>query len=1106
MDHLSIDSEGVLTLAPNTPSGTYPITYTICEVDPATGVAVVPANCDTVTDTITVGSPIDAVVDTFPTQVPGTTTPTTVGNVTTNDTLNGVPVTSTNTDVTPVTNGPLSIDSEGVLTLAPNTPSGTYPITYTICEVDPATGVAVVPANCDTVTDTITVGSPIDAVVDTFPTQVPGTTTPTTVGNVTTNDTLNGVPVTSTNTDVTPVTNGPLSIDSEGVLTLAPNTPSGTYPITYTICEVDPATGVAVVPANCDTVTDTITVGSPIDAVVDTFPTQVPGTTTPTTVGNVTTNDTLNGVPVTSTNTDVTPVTNGPLSIDSEGVLTLAPNTPSGTYPITYTICEVDPATGVAVVPANCDTVTDTITVGSPIDAVVDTFPTQVPGTTTPTTVGNVTTNDTLNGVPVTSTNTDVTPVTNGPLSIDSEGVLTLAPNTPSGTYPITYTICEVDPATGVAVVPANCDTVTDTITVGSPIDAVVDTFPTQVPGTTTPTTVGNVTTNDTLNGVPVTSTNTDVTPVTNGPLSIDSEGILTLAPNTPSGTYPITYTICEVNPTTGVAVVPANCDTVTDTVTVLNPIDAVVDVYPTQTSGATPTTVGNVTVNDTLNGVIVTADNTDVTPVTNGPLTIDANGVLTLAPNTPSGTYPITYTICEINPTTGLAVAPPNCDTVTDTVTVLNPIDAVVDVYPTQTSGATPTTVGNVTVNDTLNGVIVTADNTDVTPVTNGPLTIDANGVLTLAPNTPSGTYPITYTICEVNPTTGVAVVPANCDTVTDTVTVLNPIDAVVDVFPTQTPSTTAPTTVGDVTTNDTLNGVLVTTTNTDVTPVTNGPLTIDANGILTLAPNTPSGTYPITYTICEVNPTTGVAVVPANCDTVTDTVTVLNPIDAVVDIFPTQTPSTTAPTTVGDVTTNDTLNGVLVTTTNTDVTPVTNGPLTIDANGILTLAPNTPSGTYPITYTICEVNPTTGVAVVPANCDTVTDTVTVLNPIDAVVDVYPTQTSGATPTTVGNVTVNDTLNGVIVTADNTDVTPVTNGPLTIDANGVLTLAPNTPSGTYPITYTICEINPTTGLAVAPPNCDTVTDTVTVLNPIDAVVDVFPTQTPSTTAPNNNW
>ncbi|MEC4051061.1 GEVED domain-containing protein, partial [Flavobacterium sp. SUN046] len=1040
---LNLNPDGTISIDSNTPSGTYLVTYTICEI-------AVPSNCDTATATVVVLNPIDAVVDTFPTQAPSTTVATTVGEVTVNDTLNGISVTTTNTDVTPVTNGPLSIDANGILTLAPNTTSGTYTITYQLCEVGAN------PSNCDTATATVVVLNPIDAIDDTtYPTQTPSTTAPTTVGDVTANDTLNGVPVTTANTDVTPVTNGPLSIDANGILTLAPNTTSGTYTITYQLCE----TGAN--PSNCDTATATVVVLSPIDAVVDTFPTQTPSTSTATTVGDVTANDTLNGVPVTTANTDVTPVTNGPLSIDANGILTLAPNATSGTYTITYQICEAGAN------PSNCDTATATVVVLNPIDAVVDTFPTQTPSTSTATTVGDVTANDTLNGIPVTTTNTDVTPVTNGPLSIDANGILTLAPNTTSGTYTITYQLCEA------GVNPSNCDTATATVVVLNPIDAVVDTFPTQVPSTTVVTTVGDVTVNDTLNGVPVTTANTDVTPITTGPLIIDANGILTLAPNATSGTYTITYQICEVGAN------PSNCDTATATVVVLNPIDAIDDnTYPTQVPSTTvATTVGDVTINDTLNGVAVTSTNTDVTPITTGPLSIDANGILTLAPNATSGTYTITYQICEAG------ANPSNCDTATATVVVLNPIDAIDDnTYPTQVPSTTSsTTVGDVTANDTLNGIPVTIINTDVTPVTNGPLSIDANGILTLAPNATSGTYTITYQICEAGAN------PSNCDTATATVVVLNPIDAIDDnTYPTQVPSTTVATTVGDVTANDTLNGVPVTTANTDVTPITNGPLSIDANGILTLAPNTTSGTYTITYQICEAGAN------PSNCVTATATVVVLNPIDAIDDnTYPTQVPSTTVATTVGDVTINDTLNGVAVTTANTDVTPITNGPLSIDGNGILTLAPNTTSGTYTITYQICEAGAN------PSNCDTATATVVVASPIDAIDDTYPTQVPSTTvATTVGDVTVNDTLNGVPVTTANTDVTPVTNGPLSIDANGILTLAPNTTSGTYTITYQICEVG------ANPSNCDTATATVVVLNPIDAVVDTFPTQTPSTSTP----
>jgi hypothetical protein len=185
------------------------------------------------------------------------------------------------------------------------------------------------------------------------------------------------------------------------------------------------------------------------------------------------------------------------------------------------------------------------------------------------------------------------------------------------------------------------------------------------------------------LNGVPVTASNTDVTPVTSGPLSIDATGVLTLAPNTPSGSYPITYVICEVNPVTGVAVSPANCDTVTDTVVVLSIIDAVTETTPAINGHIGGNTM-SLTINDTLNGqpvTIGTAGNVTITAVSvpTGLTLNTTTGIVTVAPNTPAGTYQIVYSICEVNPATGVAVSPANCDTVTSYVVVF-----VTDFTPT--------------------------------------------------------------------------------------------------------------------------------------------------------------------------------------------------------------------------------------------------------------------------------------------------------------------------------------------------------------------------------------------------------------------------------------
>jgi alpha-tubulin suppressor-like RCC1 family protein len=100
------------------------------------------------------------------------------------------------------------------------------------------------------------------------------------------------------------------------------------------------------------------------------------------------------------------------------------------------------------------------------IDAVMDTF--LVSNTTSY--IGNVLTNDTLNGIPVTLSNTIVTPTLSTELNIDAAGNITLASGTPPGTYIINYFICEIDPITTLPIIPSNCDVATVTVTVTLPI------------------------------------------------------------------------------------------------------------------------------------------------------------------------------------------------------------------------------------------------------------------------------------------------------------------------------------------------------------------------------------------------------------------------------------------------------------------------------------------------------------------------------------------------------------------------------------------------------------------------------------------------------------
>ncbi|KFC60589.1 hypothetical protein FEM08_06310 [Flavobacterium gilvum] len=971
----------------------------------------------------------------------GGTTP----NILVNDTLNGAPVVLSDVNLTGVTvpTG-LTVNTDGTITVDPNTPAGSYEVVYSICE-------KLNPTNCDTATVKIAVDQAVIDAVDDDYSATPingkdGGTTP----NILVNDTLNGVPVVLSDVNLTGVTvpTG-LTVNPDGTITVDPNTPAGTYEVVYSICE-------KLNPTNCDTATVKIAVDQAVIDAVDDDYSATPingkdGGTTP----NVLVNDTLNGVPVVPSDVNLTGVTvpTG-LTLNPDGTITVDPNTPAGTYEVVYSICE-------KLNPTNCDTATVKIAVGQAVIDAVDDDYSATPisgkdGGTTP----NILVNDTLNGVPVVPSDLNLTGVTvpTG-LTLNPDGTITVDPNTPAGSYEVVYSICE-------KLNPTNCDTATVKIAVGQAVIDAVDDDYSATPingkdGGTTP----NVLVNDTLNGVPVVPSDVNLTGVTvpTG-LTLNTDGTITVDPNTPAGTYEVVYSICEkLNPT--------NCDTATVKIAVGQAvIDAVDDDYSaTPINGKDGGTTPNVLVNDTLNGVPVVPSDVNLTGVTvPAGLTLNTDGTITVAPNTPAGSYEVTYSICEkLNPT--------NCDTATVKIAVGQAvIDAVDDDYSaTLINGKEGGTTPNVLVNDTLNGVPVVLSDVNLTGVTvpTG-LTVNTDGTITVAPNTPAGTYEVVYSICEkLNPT--------NCDTATVKIAVGQAvIDAVDDDYSATPINGKSGGTTPNVLVNDTLNGVPVVPSDVNLTGVTVPTgLTLNPDGTITVAPNTPAGSYEVVYSICEkLNPT--------NCDTATVKIAVgYAVIDAVDDDYRAVPISGKEGGTKSKVLVNDTLNGVPVVLSDVNLTGVTvPAGLTLNPDGTITVAPNTPAGTYEVVYTICEkLNPT--------NCDTAIATVivapAVINAVDDDYSATPIsrEDGGTTP----NILANDTLNGVPVELSDVNLTGVTvpEG-LTLNPDGTITVAPNTPSGTYEVVYSICEkLNPT--------NCNSATVTVVVND-----VEVFNALTPN--------
>jgi hypothetical protein len=120
---------------------------------------------------------------------------------------------------------------------------------------------------------------------------------------------------------------------------------------------------------------------------------------------------------------------------------------------------------------------------------------------------------------------------------------------------------------------------------------------------------------------------------------------------------------------------------------------------------------------------------------------------------------------------------------------------------------------------------------------------------------------------------------------------------------------------------------------TNTDVTPVTAGPLSIDSNGVITLQ-ETLQLEHIQSHTVCEE---------VKNCASALYRRKLLR--NTVVNDGPT-TVTVTISKVVLDVTTNDNLNGVK-TSANTDVTPAVTGPLSKMLN-VFTLAQTHQVDTY--------------------------------------------------------------------------------------------------------------------------------------------------------------
>ena len=842
-------------------------------------------------------------------------------------------------------------------------------------------------------------------------------------------------------TVVTPATGATGSatptLNADGTVTVPAGTQSGTYTIGYKICAAVASLTV------CDNATVTVVVGQAnLTAVADTF--TVTNGANGGSAGNVLTNDKYNGTTGLVGNASVTltwlTVPAG-IQTATNGDLTVAAGTASGTYTVTYKLCENLNGNN------NCSTATATIVVGqASLTAVADTF--TVTNGANGGAAGNVLTNDEYNGTTGLVGNASVTltwlTVPAG-IQTATNGDLTVAAGTASGTYEVSYKLCENLNGNN------NCSTATATIVVGqASLTAVGDTF--TVTNGANGGSAGNVLTNDKYNGTTGLVGNASVTltwlTVPAG-IQTATNGDLTVAAGTASGTYTVTYKLCE-NLNGG------NCSTATATIVVGQAsLTAVGDTF-TVTNGANGGSAGNVLTNDKYNGTTGLVGNASVTLTW---LTVPAgiqtatNGDLTVAAGTASGTYEVTYKLCEnLNGNN-------NCSTATATIVVGQAtLTAVGDTF-TVTNGANGGSAGNVLTNDKYNGTTGLVGNASVTLTW---LTVPAgiqtatNGDLSVAAGTASGTYEVTYKLCE-NLNGG------NCSIATATIVVGQAtITARNNDFVISNGANGG--TTSNVLADDVYNGTTGLVGNASITFTWNTVPTgivANASGTVTVPAGTASGTYVLTYTICEN------LIGNNNCSSATVTVAVGVPLiraynddDSTFHITNGANGGTTS-----SVLANDNLNGVTNPSINSVTLTWTNVPAGIqtNTNGSLTVPAGTPAGTYTVSYRICE-------RLNGSNCSSATVTVVVGQASLTAVDNTFTVTN-TTTTTTDSVLNNDSYNGTTGLVGNASVTLTwLNVPTGIqtNTNGSLTVPAGIASGTYTVTYRLCEVLNSSNCSIA--------------------------------------
>ena len=471
-------------------------------------------------------------------------------------------------------------------------------------------------------------------------------------------------------------------------------------------------------------------------------------------------NDKVNGNPATPADVDITISNDGGLTRvgvnPATGKIMIPNDAAPATYEITYKICVKNQ-------PTICDEAKVKITVEVPtlaLKAVDDDFgkiPNAVDYTTTNTVfsagvdtmegvVGNLSPERDVVLTPGAVTRDGAT-ITEG-ITMNPNGSITVKRGTPKGTYTYEYTICQKD-------VPTNCDKAKVSFEV---IEAHIfakddGVWEVGTEGALTPSVLNNDILGERVGIAPseVSISKTQGKAVVDKTLmEMNEDGRISVKKDIPEGTYTYYYTITEKANT-------ANTSSASVTIRVVS-FSAQDDEFDITNDKTKEFKTESVLKNDELNkkknpspvdDVILTkGEAKDAERNPTNALTMNDDGTITIAPNTPDGVYTYTYTICKTS-------APTECKSAEAVIKLLPALIANDDdftanpINPLVKEGI----AGNVLDNDRYadGNALEHLDKVEITMLEGqeSRANIEPNGNVVIPQGAPAGEYTLTYSLC---------------------------------------------------------------------------------------------------------------------------------------------------------------------------------------------------------------------------------------------------------------------------------------------------------------------------------------------------------------------